>query len=107
MKPNYNHIELMATILWDVLEEDEPESKPDLRKSIVKAKSRYVAKRELTGCSGHPHDYLMRAEKVILEYNFSYDEALQIPNIEYGYNPYTGKWDGKYEGCKIGRKRGA
>lgn len=40
------------------------------------------------------NEYLNRARKDITEWNFSYDEALQITNYEFGYNRTTdGVWD--------------
>ena len=40
--------------------------------------------------------YIYAARDKIIEFNYSWDEALGIVDIEYGYNPNTGKWDGTY-----------
>ena len=41
--------------------------------------------------------YISAARNKIIEYNYSWDEALGIVDIDYGYNPNTGKWDGCYK----------
>lgn len=40
--------------------------------------------------------YLAYAQVEIIEWDYSYDKALQIVNNHYGYNPDTGEWDGTY-----------
>lgn len=104
VQPRWDYIELMATIVWDVFEEFSPTNKVELNKCISEAKRRYINKRKLGSVSGYPHDYLMEVKKQMLRWNFSDDEAMQVANNKYGYNPYTGKWDGSYEGCEVGRK---
>ena len=101
MKPNYEFIKLAADVLWNSLEESNPKSKDALSKAINKAKREYLEKRCLGSISGYAQNYFTEAKRAILERNFVYDEALGIVNIEYGYNPNTGKWDGSYEGCKL------
>lgn len=105
MKPSYENIELAAKLLWEELEKTNPKTKDDLAECIKKTKIKYCNIRNVGSCSGSAYDYLMEAKKSIIEWNYSYDEALQFPNINYGYNPETGKWDGTYEGCKINMKK--
>lgn len=105
MKPSYENIELVAKILWGELEEFNPKTKEALSECIRNTTIKYINARNVASCSGSAHDYLMAAKKAIIEWNFSYDEALQFPNIDFGYNPETGKWDGTYRDCKVSMKK--
>ena len=82
--------------LWDLLEREtfRPtfiSSEGKLGRIIDKVSKTFEKKTPKEGVN--INSYLNRAKEMILEWNYSYDEALGIVNIEYGYNPVNGDWD--------------
>lgn len=101
-RPRYEDIGVLADLLFDCLNKYNPKSLEGLLIVLGEVKVLYRSTRNLKSVSGIHLRYLQDAKVRISEADFEYDEVLKALNIEYGYNPSTGVWDGNSGECKIG-----
>lgn len=91
---DFQYVEKVLGTLFDILDAQLADWSEDLlKKAITRTRD---ASKEYWMEGKFTEDALFFAEQALREWKGSFDEALGMVSVDFGYNPNTGKWDGSY-----------